>query len=286
MVEYIMIAAGLVIARYVYKKNEAKIKGNRGERKLCRALKRLKLPGNVKVMRDCLFRSEWGTSQIDALAITKYGIIVCEMKNHNGTIYGAVGQSNWTVKYDEHTQNLYSPIKQNNSHVSALTHLLKDKYPRMNYLPLVVFGNGATLHIQNSRNKVCNLRDLAKVVDRQLGDEVLSDQDVSEITSFLENAQVKGRKARRIHATRAQLKADVKEECSYVDLLQFQNEILDSAKNKPIVSSNTFGIYDQDQIHKNTAQDNERLFDKIQAAERKQDRSSQPHNNYFHDHSM
>jgi len=72
MVEYIMIAAGVIIARYIYKKNEAKIKGNKGERKLCRSLKRLKIPGKIKVMRDSLFQAEWGTSQIDALAITKY----------------------------------------------------------------------------------------------------------------------------------------------------------------------------------------------------------------------
>lgn len=283
MVEYIMIAAGIMIAQYIYKKNEKKIKGNRGERKLCRALKKMNIPGNVKIMRDCLFRAEWGTSQVDALAITRYGIIVCEMKNHQGVVYGAVGQKNWTVKYGKSSKNMYSPVQQNHSHVSAIAQLLHDKYPGVQYLPLVVFGNKVTLHIQNSRNKVCKLNDLPKVVGRQLGPEVLSDQEVSEIASFLEKSQFKGRKMRRIHTTRAKLRADVKNE----DFNLIKHEILESVKDKPVIRSDPFGVYGQNRAQENVSvPDNTRLIEKIKAAEQRQQPVSQTYSHHVHDHTM
>lgn len=285
MVEYILISAGIIIARYIYKKNEAKIKGNRGERKLCRSLRRLKIPGKVNVLRDRLFQAEWGTSQIDALAITRYGIVVCEMKDYQGSIYGTVGESNWTVKVGDNCNDLYSPIKQNNSHISALTHLLKEKFPQMRYLPIVVFGDNATLHVQNSRNKVCNLKDLHKVIGRQLGPEVLSDQEVEAVTTFLEEKQITGHKARRNHVTRVQLKAEANYEYTDMDRIQIQKEILESAKDKPIISSSSF----PDQLLTGTAdymlEDPRRLFDKIKDAEGKRDTSIETNRHHGHDHT-
>lgn len=287
MVEYILIATGVIIARYVLKKNAAKIKGNRGERKLCRSLKRLNIPGKVHVLRDRLFQAEWGTSQIDALAVTKYGIIVCEMKNYQGSVYGAVGESNWTVKIDEdNSHDLYSPIKQNNSHVSALTHLLQEKYPQMRYLPIVVFGDNATLHIQHSRNKVCNLKNLHKVIGRQLGSEILSDQDVKEVTAFLEEKQLKGRKARRNHITLIHLTEETNKEYTDLDRNQIRKEILESTKNKPVFSSDGFTSRFEAGPFDHLPEDSRRLFDRIKDAEGKRDAASKPSRYDRHDHMM
>lgn len=286
MVEYILISAGIFIARYIYKRNEAKIKGNRGERKLCRSLKRLNLPGKVNVLRDCLFQAEWGTSQIDALAVTRYGIIVCEMKNHQGTIYGTVGESNWTVKVGDNCNDLYSPIKQNNSHVSTLIHLLKDRFPNMRFLPIVVFGAHATLHIQNSRNKVCNIQNLHKVITRQLGSEVLSDQEVDAVTSFLKEKQITGHNARRNHITRVQLKAEANDKYTDMDRIQIQKEILESAKNKPVISSGAFVSQLETETSGHFSDDPQRLVDKIKDAEGKQHTASMPNQFHRHDHMV
>jgi len=196
------------------------------------------------------------------------------MKNHNGTVYGAVGESDWTVQYGDRSEPLHSPIKQNYSHVSALSSLLKEKYPRLPYLPLVVFGNDATLHIQKSRNKVCNLKDLSKVVGRQLGPEVLSDQDVEEIASILDKNQIKGRRARRTHVAGIELKQEAKSKYSKDDMDAIKEEIFAAVKDAPIISSSGLGFSDQERFQNFGSSNRVNLADRIQVAESKRDTSS------------
>ena len=247
MVEYIAAAAGFAIARYIYKKNEAKIKGWRGEVKLARKLKKMDIPGNKKVMRDSLFPAEWGSSQVDAIAVTRYGIIVCEMKNYDAKIYGDVKDGKWEVLYGHIDKNnewvpderktLPNPVRQNNTHVSALRSILSKDFPNIPYYPLSVFSNKAKLYVQNSRNKVCKLNDVNKVVNRLLGPEILSDVQVDQIAAILDQNMLKSRKDKHAHVARVELNKDLTDDLSPEEISAFRKSIIEGSKYQPIIST-------------------------------------------------
>ena len=237
MIEYIAAGVGFLIASRMVKKNMPKIKGYLGEGKLTRKVKKLPIPGKVVVMRDSLFKSDWGSSQIDVLAVTRYGLMVFEMKNRAGDIHGAVGTDPWYVKLEGQVYSLPSPIRQNNSHVAALHKILSDEFPHMHYLPLTVFSDKANLYIQNSRNKVCHLKDVHKVIKRQLGNEILSDKDIEQVTSILEKNLLTTRKDRINHVTAIELSKEMHEEYTPKELNQLKQEIMYMAKDKPILSA-------------------------------------------------
>ena len=234
MIEYIIVAGITIAARIIYKRNEAKIKGASGERKLARAFKKMKLPGKQKILRDLLLPTTSGTTQVDVLAVTRYGVMIGEMKNYHGTVFGAVGQDYWKVQYPNgQEEKLYSPIKQNYAHLAAVSALLRDEFPNMRYYPISVFSDYATLHIQNSRNKVCTLKKVPKVIGRQLGEEIMTDEQVARITDILQRNQIKGRQARQNHITAIQLAIETEEE----DLNYIKQQVMNMAKDKPVLRS-------------------------------------------------
>ena len=90
------------------------------------------------------FKIEDKTIQIDHLMINKNGVFVIETKNYRGRIYGDENSQTWTqvLNYGKSKHKLYSPIKQNKSHIFYLSKLLKDF--DVEYHSIVVFYNNIT----------------------------------------------------------------------------------------------------------------------------------------------
>ena len=66
------------------------------------------------------------TSEIDVLLIHEKGIFVFESKNYSGWIFGSDEQQQWTQMLNKQTKNrFYNPIKQNATHINALSQYLK-----------------------------------------------------------------------------------------------------------------------------------------------------------------
>lgn len=82
------------------------------------------------------------TSQIDVVLCTKIGLIVIEVKDYSGWIFGNGHQMNWVqiTKYGRNKNYFYSPIKQNANHIKALKqcNTLKD-IPMYSFI--VFYGN-------------------------------------------------------------------------------------------------------------------------------------------------
>lgn len=256
MVTEIIVAGVLItIANRMYLKFQPKIKGYTGEAKLARAMKRLKIPGKVNVLRDSLFPLErGGTSQVDVIAVTRYGVFIMENKNYNCDVYGCVTDTDWYCKYPPHKpskdpldymmakkydkeEKQYNPIRQNKTHITAVSAILREKYPHIPYYPLVVFSNNANLYIQNSRNRVCNLKNLSKVVPRLIGKEVLTDKEVNEISDILKQNQLKGRRAYQNHVTAIQLERAARKRYSNEELKEVEKEYLRQSEDKPVLSA-------------------------------------------------
>lgn len=81
-------------------------------------------------------------NQIDLVVATKVGIIVFEIKEYNGWIFGSENQMNWTqiLAYGHRRYKFYNPILQNKKHVENLK-----KFNLFENIPIfsmiVFFGN-------------------------------------------------------------------------------------------------------------------------------------------------
>ena len=76
----ILVLIIIIIFVFVYKINKHKIKGVIGERRV--EIRLRKLPDNeYKVLNNVLIKTERGSSQIDHVVISIYGIFVIETKH-------------------------------------------------------------------------------------------------------------------------------------------------------------------------------------------------------------
>ncbi len=66
-----------------------------------------------------------GTTQIDHIIVSRYGIFVIETKNMKGWIFGDENQKTWTQKIYKHTNKFQNPLHQNYKHTKTLESLLK-----------------------------------------------------------------------------------------------------------------------------------------------------------------
>lgn len=84
--------------------------------------------GNVAVFTNVIVPRASGptsTSEIDVVMLHAKGVFVIESKNYSGWIFGSADQRNWTVTFNANSKTqFYNPIKQNRSHVKALSNYL------------------------------------------------------------------------------------------------------------------------------------------------------------------
>lgn len=79
-------------------------------------------------------------SQIDLAALTKVGIIVFEVKDYSGWIFGNGTQTHWTkvLAYGKEKHRFYNPIMQNNTHIAVLRKQL-NQFENIPFLSVIVF---------------------------------------------------------------------------------------------------------------------------------------------------
>lgn len=105
-----------------------KTKGAVGE-----LLVELSLGGNIPnekyVINNLLLYNESKSHQIDHIIIRKTGVFVVETKNYSGQIYGQDNQREWTqvLDYGREKHRFYNPIRQNKSHIYALSKIIGRK---------------------------------------------------------------------------------------------------------------------------------------------------------------
>ena len=143
-----------------------KNKGKRGEKWVFNIL--LQLPDEYHLMNDVILQTNNGTTQIDHVVISKYGVFVIETKNYNGDIYGDDNRQNWKQNivtevtyakkwwktYTYVTKNhFYNPVKQSVGHAFRIKELLS-AFPHVKIVPIVVFTGDAILSYVESKNHV------------------------------------------------------------------------------------------------------------------------------------
>ncbi|MCT2408990.1 NERD domain-containing protein [Chryseobacterium antibioticum] len=120
-----------------------KIKGFIGENKASKALKRLNKE-KYTVLNNIEFNIKGSTSQIDHIIVSNYGIFVIETKNYKGWILGYEKDKSWIQAIYKYRRKFYNPILQNQGHIYALKHVLKN-YQYLRYYSIITFTKRATL---------------------------------------------------------------------------------------------------------------------------------------------
>lgn len=115
-------------------------RGEKSERKLVVKLLKSGIPAK-SIFHDLYIKRASGDfSQIDLLVLSEVGIIVFEVKDYSGWIYGNGQYSQWTkvMAHGKHKYRFYNPIMQNNKHIKDLKKQLK-QFENIPFYSVVVF---------------------------------------------------------------------------------------------------------------------------------------------------
>ena len=121
------------------------VRGTVSERALVHLLK-IRL-SQEDVFHD-LYLEKWTDlySQIDAVALTSAGIIVFEVKDYTGQIFGGEDKSNWYKRYSKGQEfSFQSPLAQNEGHIRALQNKLGKYTTGIPFYSVIVFYGTCSL---------------------------------------------------------------------------------------------------------------------------------------------
>lgn len=79
---------------------------------------------DYRLVKNVTLPTEDGTTQIDHIVVSKFGVFVVETKNMKGWIFGSPNQSTWTQKIFRQSHKFQNPLHQNYKHVKTLEALL------------------------------------------------------------------------------------------------------------------------------------------------------------------
>lgn len=174
-------------------------KGKAGEKTVARKLSRLP-KDEYKVLNNIMLTTPKGTTQIDHIVISTYGIFVIETKNYNGWIYGGEESECWTQNIYGHKHQFYNPILQNAGHVRTLRRTLSE-YELPPIIPIVAFSNKATLRISFRNSNVIYWNRLNRFIT-QFTECRISSEQVKDIYYKLQSVQIEQSKENRKHHIR------------------------------------------------------------------------------------
>ena len=88
----------------------------------------------------CIRKSDGKFSQIDVVVVTTQGVIVFEVKDYSGWIFGSGNNSHWTkvLAYGKAKYRFYNPIKQNAYHIKAIKSQLK-QFDSIPFFSVILF---------------------------------------------------------------------------------------------------------------------------------------------------
>ena len=114
----------IVLAVFVSIVRSPWFKGKLGEALVNLAAK-LRLDKNTyHLIKDVTLPSGDGTTQIDHIVVSVYGVFVVETKYYRGWIFGSPKQKNWTQSIYRRKYSFQNPLLQNYKHVQTLKELL------------------------------------------------------------------------------------------------------------------------------------------------------------------
>lgn len=112
------------VAALVFRLALPRIKGAFGEF-FIRQAARFGLPSDTyQPVHDVILPTDHGTTQIDHIFVSRFGVFVVETKNMKGWILGRERERQWTQKLYRKAYRFQNPLRQNYKHIKTLEALL------------------------------------------------------------------------------------------------------------------------------------------------------------------
>ncbi len=181
-------------------------KGTLGEMQVNTLLLSLN-PVEYHILHNLLLKTEKGTSQIDHVIVSLYGIFVIETKNHAGTIYVNETASTWTEYKHGQRYDINNPIRQNYGHVMAIKDTIKTDIP---VVGIVAFSDEADLKIDQCQSKVIHFSQIIETV-KEYTTEAIDREQLAEITEALFAANTNDEESVQEHIENIQVQQKINE---------------------------------------------------------------------------
>lgn len=132
----IAVAIGFALGRYRVQKLQ-----NRGEALLMRGLKAHFAAPEYHLMNNVTLRLRDGTTQVDHILVSKFGVFVIETKDYKGWLFASTEQAKWTQVIFKQKFRFQNPIRQNFRHLRAVQESLDFLSPGAIHSAVVFTGN-------------------------------------------------------------------------------------------------------------------------------------------------
>jgi hypothetical protein len=196
----ILLAASAVLG-FVFGRRRAKRKGvyrtysawrfpvfqNRGEARVSTVLRSHCGPPDYHLMNHVTIRMDDGTTQVDHILVSRFGVFVIETKDFNGWIFGNATDTTWTQVFFRRKFKFQNPIFQNYRHMRAVQGLL-DFLPPEAIKSVVVFSGNAEFKTTIPQGVIA-IGDLAEYLAREKA-EVMSLNRLQFCVGRLETARL------------------------------------------------------------------------------------------------
>lgn len=123
----------------------AKFKGEKGEIIVRDELAMALPPDLYHVFHDILIPTPEGSlTQMDHVVVSAFGIFVIETKHYSGWIFGKGDDPSWTIQFPDGKKEIrQNPLRQNEGHIRALSHLVN--IPELYFCNLVRLTGNAEI---------------------------------------------------------------------------------------------------------------------------------------------
>ncbi len=156
--EFLLILLALGIALLYSYFNSPTMIGAEGERRVNSTLSRKLDERDYILLEDLTLPTSHGTTQVDHIVLSRFGIFVIETKNMSGWIFGGETQARWTQVLRRHKSQFQNPLRQNYHHVKVVQDLLGIRLDQLENL--VAFVGSAEPKTEMPPNVLWNRRDL------------------------------------------------------------------------------------------------------------------------------
>lgn len=161
-------------------------KGKAGEAVVNISARRYLDKTRYHLIKNVTLPTEDGTTQIDHIIVSRYGLFVVETKNMKGWIFGNAKQRYWTQKIFKYSQKFQNPLHQNYKHVKTLQSLLDLSDEQVH--SLVVFVGDSTFKTPMPENVTYGggyIRSIKAQVEERL-----SDPEVLKVVEAIESGRL------------------------------------------------------------------------------------------------
>jgi hypothetical protein len=138
------------------------------------------------LIKDVTLPTEDGTTQIDHVIVSIYGVFVVETKNMKGWIFGNPNQRTWTQKIYKHSSKFQNPLHQNYKHIKTLESLLNLNIEKI--YSVIVFVGDSTFKTKMPENVTHGGGYIRFIKSKTQS--VLTESEVNEITNKIETSRL------------------------------------------------------------------------------------------------